>query len=176
MSAWTTGRQTGWAEAAALKSERDALSLMLRAMARRLFYERRARRNAQGLMFQHQHRSTALLKRMGSAVGVRRAGYGGWGEADGDVEKIIAESLRQRVALLDAQSERDALTREVEQLRAGQATALELLDDVLEDLESAIPYAGEYFDEKWSMSANLTAFRRRRALLGTTTEATDAQG
>lgn len=52
--------------------------------------------------------------------------------------------------------------------------ALGLLDDVLEDLESAIPYAGEYFDEKWSMSANLADFRRRRALLGVSArEATD---
>lgn len=96
----------------------------------------------------------------GGCYDVVTAGRTGW-DVTGELSELPADAVR-----LIPPMTVDWLRAENEKLRAGQAALLALLDDVLEDLSDAIPYAGEYFDEKWSMSANLAEFRRRRALLG----------
>lgn len=40
---------------------------------------------------------------------------------------------------------------------------LELLDEAIEELESVIPYAGEYFDDKWGYTETLNRIKAERA-------------
>lgn len=116
-----------YAELERLRVERDALSSLLRGMARRVGRERRWGRTATSRAAAMRLQARNTLKQLGGAVGVRHVGFNGDDHFQADAQKAIGAVLRQRADLADARAQvaavralADDLEREVVALRNGR--------------------------------------------------------